>query len=349
MIKRLFMCGLAVVVAADFASAGQGGDAAKVLADARAAMGGKKLEAVTAISGSGRVLRTGPDGTTRENEFELSLQLPDKYLMRSVMMAMGNMSIYRNSGFNGSQLIEEIDRPPNLSGGNVVIRMRGPGDSAIDPAKMTPEQKAEFDRMRVQANQKEFTRLSLGMFAASLPAYPVTFTFAGQAESPDGKADVIEVKGEGGFEARLFIDAQSHLPLMLNWTDKEPLVIRMQTGPGDAAAGGGAQRQFTTTTGGGGGTSVQQFSAGGSGGKQMSKEDQDKMTKQLEEARKEAESKPRRMVEFRVYYGDYKAVGGAILPHRIQRSMDGKTTEEMVFDTLKINPKIDAKTFQPTK
>ncbi len=347
--KRIFMCAIAAIVAASASAAGQGGDADKVLADARAAMGGDKLAAVTALTGSGRVLRTGPDGSTRENEFELSLQLPDKYLMRSVMIAMGNTSIYRNSGFNGDRIIEEIDRPPNLSGGNVIIRMRGPGDTALDPATMTPEQKAEADRMRLQANRQEFTRLALGMFASSLPAYPVTFTYAGQAESPDGKADVVEVKGEGGFAARLFVDAQSHLPLMLSWTDKEPLTIKIG-GPGEGAAGGGSKnvQQFTSSSGGGATTSVQKV-IGGEGGQQLSKEDRDKMMKQLEEARKEAESKPRRMVEYRVYYGDYKPVGGAMLPHRIQRSMDGKTTEEMVFDALKVNPKLDAKTFQPTK
>ena len=50
-----------------------------------------------------------------ENEFEVALELPDKYLMRSVIAAMGNMSVYRNTGFNGGQVIEEIDCPPNLS------------------------------------------------------------------------------------------------------------------------------------------------------------------------------------------------------------------------------------------
>ena len=33
----------------------------------------------------------------------------------------------------------------------------------------------------------------------------------------EGKADVLDVTGEGGFAARLFIDQKSHLPLMLTW------------------------------------------------------------------------------------------------------------------------------------
>jgi hypothetical protein len=39
------------------------------------------------------------------------------------------------------------------------------------------------------ASKQDFARLTLGMFVTSFPAYPLTMTYAGQAESPDGKAD----------------------------------------------------------------------------------------------------------------------------------------------------------------
>ena len=304
--------------------------ATQVMADARAALGGERLAAVRTLTATGRTLRSDPSGATRENEFELAVELPDKYLMRSVMVAMGNMSVYRNAGFNGGQVIEEIDRPPNLQGGNVMIRVAGPSGAAMDPAKMTPEQKAEADRMRLVANRKEYARLALGLFASSPAVFPLEFTYAGQAESADGRAEVIDVKGEGDFTGRLFIDAGTHLPLMLSWTDKEPLVIQMGPG-GTAAAGGGGVRVVTSQ-----------------GPANMSKEELEKFQKDLEERRKEAEAK-RRVVEYRVYYSDYRDVAGVTLPHRIQRSIDGKTTEEMVFDSFKVNPKISASKFQVTK
>jgi hypothetical protein len=72
------------------------------------------------------------------------------------------------------------------------------------------------------------------------------------------------------------------------------------------------------------------------------------MMKDLEARRKELEAKAR-TVEYRIYYADYKTVGGVQLPHRIQRAIDGKPTEEMIFDTIKVNPKIDAKKFQVAK
>lgn len=318
-------------------AAAQGRDAGQLLAGARSALGGNKLAAIKTLTAEGRTTRANPSGTSTENEFEMALELPDRYLMRTVMMAMGNMSIYRNSGFNGGQVIEEIDRPPSLTGGNIVFRIAGPGGGAVDPEKMTPEQKAEFDQRRLLSNKKDYAKLALGMFAASPAAYPLELSDGGQAESPDGQADVIEVKGEGGFTARLFIDARTHLPLMLSWMDKEPLV--MQMGPGGVSMGAGGGAAVTTVT----------RSGGAPGGPaNMSKEDREKLMSDVEARRKEAEARLR-TVEYRIFYGDYKSVGGVQLPHRIQRSIDGKPTEEMIFDTIKINPKIDPKKFQVSK
>jgi hypothetical protein len=294
---------------------------------------------VKTLTAVGRTTRALPNGTSTESEFEIALELPDKYLMRSVLAAMGNMSVYRNSGFNGGQVIEEIDRPPSLSGGNIVIRMAGPG-GVTDPEKMTAGEKADYDQKRLVANKREFAKLALGMFAMSPAAYPLELADGGQAESPDGKADVIDVKGEGGFSAKLFIDAQTHLPLMLSWMDKEP--ITMMVGPGGTVTAGGAPAAGAA----GGNATFTRVER--SGGAPPTPEEREKMMKDLEARRKEAEAKAR-TVEYRLYYGDYKTVGGVQLPHRIQRSIDGKPTEEMIFDTIKVNPKIDAKKFQVAK
>ena len=87
--------------------------------------------------------------------------------------------------------------------------------------------------------------------------YPLTFTYAGEAEAPEGKADVIDVKGEGDFAVRLFVDQKTHMPLMLSWMDKEPLVMTMTSGgPGGAQTrDGGRRRQRDASSGGGGGRS----------------------------------------------------------------------------------------------
>jgi len=352
-IKRLV---LASLVAAQALVTAQGGDADRILAAARQALGGdKKLDAVKSLAIEGRAMRISPAGTSTESEFEVAIELPDKFMRRDVLANMGNMSIYRNSGFNGDGVINEIDAPPQLAGGGgnvVMFRSAGPGGSTMtfgsggttmSAAQQTPEQQEAARKAALVSTKQDFARMALGMFAKSPAAYPLAMTFAGQAESPDGKADVIEVKGEGDFTARLFIDANTHLPLMLSWMAKEPLTMSrsVSSGPGGATA---------VTVGGGGGVShgAMAAPAGQAPRANMTPEEREALMKQLEEQRKEAEAK-RRVVEYRLFYGDYRAVDGVQVPHRLQRSVDGKPVEEVTFEKVKVNAKIDAKKFAVTK
>jgi hypothetical protein len=323
------------------------GDAGKVLGDARQALGGaKKIEALKTLAATGRTVRTMPNGASMEGDFEMSLELPDKFVRRDVVAAMGNMSIYRLSGFNGDGLISETDTPPQLSTGNVVIHVRRAGPGGADAATMTPEQKEAARVGAVQAAKRDFSRLALGILL-TLPSCPLTFAHAGTAESPDGTADVIDVKG-GDFAARLFVDQKTHLPLMLSWTDKEPLrIVRQFNGPGGGAAGGGN----VVVMGGSGGAAAASAGQGGGGAKPastMTPEEFKKVEQQVAEQAKEAEAK-RRTVEFRLYYADYQAVDGVMLPHRLQSSVDGKPTEEITLEKIKLNQKIDAKKFTVSK
>ncbi len=277
--------------------AGQG-DATKVMADARQALGGaRKLEALKTLAATGRTVRTMPNGNTMEGDFEMALELPDKFVRRDVMAAMGNMSVYRLSGFNGDGLISETDTPPALSTGNVVMHVRM-ASSGGDPATMTPEQKEAARQAAVQAAKRDFTRLALGMLV-TLPSCPLAFTHGGTAESPDGTADIIDVKGEG-IAARLFIDSKTHLPLMLSWMDKEPL----RGSSGRLAARGAAP------AGGGGGNAMMWAAAGLHDGRRAGRPGCEaagaadarrarEVEKQRTEQVKEAEAK-RRTVEFRV-------------------------------------------------
>jgi hypothetical protein len=197
---------------------------------------------------------------------------------------------------------------------------------------MTPEQQDRERAEALTARRHEFARLSLGMLAASTPAFPVEFAYVGEAESPDGKADVLDVTGEGGFAVRLFVDQKSHLPLMLSWMDREPLTMVAGGGPGvmTMSAGGGH-----ATTGSGG-----RASAVGSG----SPEDVAKMRADMDARMKEADAK-RRVVEYRLFYSDYKAFDGVKVPTRIQQMIDGQPTEELQFEKIKVNGTIDPKRF----
>jgi hypothetical protein len=328
--KRAFHFVLVTVLAAEALVIGQGPDAAKVLADVRAALGGDaNLAAVTGMSIQGRSTRSMGDRTTT-NDFEMAIELPDKFVKKEVIAVVGTSNIARTSGFNGEGLIEVVDTPPSMGGGMFITRMSGTAPGGM---QATPEQIEVQRKALLASNKREFARLALGMFAASSPVFPVEFTYAGEAESPDGKAYVIDVKGADGFAARLFVDSKTRLPLMLTWMDKEPLRMTMGPGGGSVTSGGGA--------------TVMSHGAQVSSGP-LTAEQVEKMRKEMEERAKEAEA-TRRMVEYRVFYGDYKPFAGVQLPTRIQRMIDGKPTEELSFEKIKINPKFDSKKFEVTK
>ena len=67
----------------------------------------------------------------------------------------------------------------------------------------------------------DFARLMFGMFATSFSGYPLTFSYVGQAEAPQGKADVVEAKGADGV-MRVFVAQATHLPIMITWQAPAP-------------------------------------------------------------------------------------------------------------------------------
>jgi hypothetical protein len=116
-------------------------------------------------------------------------------------------------------------------GGAMVIRM-GPGApmSGNDGKKLSPEEQEKADKAAVRAMRTDLSRLMLGWFATAHPSLDADYTYAGEAESPDGKAYVIDVKSGEAFAARLFIDQTTHLPLMVTYKGPQPRTIQSMSG-----------------------------------------------------------------------------------------------------------------------
>ena len=313
--KRMGYVVAAAFVAGNVLGHGQEIDVTEILANVRQALGGPALERLESLVIEGATARPGPNGTT-ERGFEISVQRPDKYMRKEVMAALGNMSVYRQSGFNGVDgLIDEVDQPPQLNtGGRVMVFRAGPGD-APGSATPTPEEREAQRQARLLAIKQDYARLTLGMFAAAPSVYPLEFTYVSRAESPDGAAHVIGVKGDGGFDVRLFIDAKTHMPLMLSWMDKEPLPMVAQT-----------------------------MQISGS----ISREEMQKRAQEREAQMREAEA-ARQVVEYRYFYGDYKRVNGVMIPHRFQRTAAGKVIDETTFGRIRVNTRIDEDRFRVSK
>lgn len=309
----------------------QATDAGEILSAARAALGGeKKLAEVMSFVGTGSSTRVVGDRSSEPGDVEIAFELPDRYIRKTIESAL-SASFTRTRGFNGDAVIEVLDQPP-ASAGRVIIRM---GSGAGPGQTLTPEQQEEQKARQLIANRQDFARLVLGILLASPEVYPLRFSYGGVAESPDGKADIVEVTGEGGFSLGLFIDRATRLPLMARWMAREPLRVMtaITSGGRGVAIGAGA------------GTSR---AIAGKDPSQMTPEEREKLMRDLEEQRKEAEAKLR-TVEYRLYYGDYREVDGVMVPFRLQWAIDGKPTEEIVFDRVRINQKIDPKKFDPAR
>jgi hypothetical protein len=308
---------------------GQGADAKKIVADIRAALGGEeKLAALKTISVEGQVSKVFNENTSTGSDFELAIELPGKYMKREVFASIGATRLTRRVGFNGSELIEEMDTPPAMGGNVHIMRAPGPGMVGGTPS---PELLAKQRAQLLASSRREFARLMVGMTGGTSPEFPVEFVYAGQAEARDGKADILDVKGPDGFAARLFVDGKTHLPLMLTWMDREPVSVVMTNdgqggrsmGPGMVVTGSGVSRAGTA-------------------------EDMAKMRDDMAARMAEAEAK-RRVVEYRMFYGDYKTVDGVKMPTKVQRMIDGVATEEMALEKIRLNGKIDPAKFTVVK
>jgi hypothetical protein len=305
--------------------------AGQILADARKAMGGEKLTAIQSIIVTGRTQRVRGNNLV-PIEFEMAIEVPDKFVRKDEVPA--EESGPTATGFVGDELIQ-VGAPAGPGrGGAPAGRPGGPGapsgpaaPGGRGPTPPTPEQVAAQNRARVITARQDFTRLSLGLLLNSLPVYPLTFAFAAQAAAPQGTADVLDVTGEGGFTARLFIHHETHLPIMVSWQAPPTSVILTTPGqpppanvpPGAVLVPGPAAPAATAT-----------------------QEEKDAYTKTTNDLRRAAQARP---VEQRLYYADYRNVDGVQLPFRIRRAIGTDTTEETTFDRFRLNTKIDPRKF----
>jgi hypothetical protein len=131
----------------------------------------------------------------------------------------------------------------------------------------------------------------------------------GTAQSPEGSADVLEIRPAEGQPTRLFLDQSTHMPLMMTNT----------------AAGGrggfgrrGAGPDAATPQGGVPTPNDGPRRGGASGGQPITIE---------------------------THLSEYKAVNGIKLPHLITRGVNGQTNEEWEIKSFRVNPSLKANTF----
>jgi len=314
----------AIAGAGSAAVAQEDNKAVEVLAGARRAIGGKKIETLKSLSVQAAVQRNA--GNFQMNsDLELLVELPDKYLRSeassNAMVSMGNAM-----GFNGDRPVKSNAPAGMAPGGGMVIRMGGPGGPAPGGReKLTPDQQQQVDRQMVRASRHDISRLMLGWLAVAHPSLNAQYTYAGEAESPDGKAFAIDVKNADGFAARLFIDQKTQLPLMVTYQGPQP---RMVTTGGPRPAPGEARPTAQAQP------------------RPLTEEERRTLAADAERQIREMEKQPPAMVEYTLFFDDWRDEDGIKFPHALRRASGGTTTEEWTINKVKVNPKIDPKKFE---
>ena len=179
-----------------------------ILDQAREALGGaSKLNAVKSLVATGTYRRSQIE---HAGDMEISFLLPDKYLKEETMsLPNGMVGPVLLEGLDGETAWNDTRQTPGM-----MIRMKIDGD----------------DASRLAGAKVNFARYTLAMLLAAPGSLPLQFTYAGEAQAPDGKADVIDAQGDR-FTAKLFIDKNTHMPLMIGYrTAQITRVMNMQHG-----------------------------------------------------------------------------------------------------------------------
>jgi hypothetical protein len=236
---------------------------------------------------------------------------------------MGGISIERLSVLAGDRAWEDMQNRGGMGGGMQIV-MRGPGNQELNAEQL--------EQARLRRFRTEFNRYMLAFFGGA----GLQPTYVAVAEAPDGKADV-EVKNEQGQAVRLFVDQNSHMPLMLQYQEVRPRM--MINGPGGPGGGPG---RGVAVRGGPDGPPPAPADGARSGGAPAGGQRPDP-----EEVRRRMEAMPPPAPStVTLYLGEYKKVDGVMLPHRLTQAVDGKTVEEWTIEKVKINPTLKADLFE---
>jgi hypothetical protein len=277
-----------------------------VLAEVRKAIGGDaKIAALKTVSFEGTYRRIqGEQDMT--GDVELYFAAPDKF------QRVEQFSFGPNPGPRIAQTVNGTEGwmgPLGPMPGGMMMRFGGPGGPGGQGGNRGPGGPGgqRFDPGIIA--RQTYWRTALAMFPGTEATSALSFTYVGKAESPDGEAEVLDVKGEGDFKARLFVDAKTHLPVMLTYQERE-------------------RRMFRQT--------------------QRNQGETDEAFRARIRAEREAAGPPPppKMIDISMFITDHKDVGGVKIPHHFTMQTGDKPTEEWELKKSKANPKLDDEQFK---
>lgn len=329
-----------------------------LIQQARAAIGGDSaLNQIQSLAMRGTSTRTfqleGQPERQINGEFEIALMQPDG-MFRTEKLGVGHDGGEIETREGGTRTnarvirIESADKVAAPSDGERVIRIESPDKAA---AQNNGEAVAD---VRLRHND-ELTRYMVGLLLTAPTKANVTYDYVGDGEVDGAKADVIAVSSEGGAVMKLYLDKNSHLPLMMSHQGFDlPPMIQLHTTDG---AGDGEQRivirkvpgspaegdadvvfeRHGDLPAGAANGQVMVFKHEGQPGTDQPGAGEPGVFRMKVAAPKETEIQTR--------FSDYRMVNGVMLPHRLVQTVNGKQTEVLTVTGYEINSPATAEKF----
>ena len=278
--------------------------AQEVLAQARDALGNKAaLTGITSLSVGATVRRVMQMAGNMEisSDVQIEFLLPDKY-RRTEAVSIGAISRTVIVALSGDQILYDD--------GGAAAAM------GVDPAAPGPR----HDETVKSLKQDNFRMLTIWLLAPPSNV-PCTFAYAGVAEAPDGKADVVDVKGTEGLNLRLFFDTNSHRLLMATYQTEvvDPEQMKALTQKTMEVAKQGAQN---------------------------AKQDPQYAQKLVQGMRDEIAKLPRKTTTVQMHFSDHRAIGGVTLPGKVIVETEGQGREDWTISSFKLNTPLKPERFQ---
>ena len=269
--------------------------AQEVLAQARSAMGSKgELTAVTSLAVGASVRRVVQAvGMELNSDVQLEFLLPDKY-RRTENISIGAITRTISMGLNGADLLYDDGGAAGMTG-------------------MDPKAPGPVHDQIVKSLKEDVFRMVLVLLLAPPSNLACTLTSGGVAEAPDGKADVVDVKGPDKLNLRLFFDSTSHRLLLATYETES--------------------------------IDAEQMKALTQKAMEKAKADPANAAKVGQEMRDEMEKAPKKMITVQMHFSDPKAFGAVTLPSKMSVEGGPQGTEEWTFSSLKLNPPLKPERF----
>ncbi|MEP6924618.1 MAG: hypothetical protein ABI954_09140 [Pyrinomonadaceae bacterium] len=307
-----------------------------LLQQARTAIGGDDaINAVNNLIGTGKIshkIRT-PDNQERtlEGDVEIALETTGRIHKKVKLTFQGDSDGANPATGNVKKFIVENDK---------TMILRHPADESGEPGQelrvMGDEQGQKiikrFDERNVRNQQNEFAQLMLGLLLKSSSSSQLVFNYLGEGDVDGTAAEIIEATGGDNLKTKLYLDKQSHLPLMVSYRGINPHPVFIFHSKDGATGNGQEVKKVIVVRTPEGEKTVENTD---DNKVFVRKTDKNVLINSADDA--SLPFKTMEEVEIQIRFSDFRQEGGLMLPHKLTQYVNGQLDETTTIESYEIN------------